>query len=94
VLLRRQRFMRSLAKYMLDPSLHWIGAIDGNYHDQAQFVRDFREFMGMTPRDYAALDKPIIGAIMHERARFALAAVQALDAPEASRGPAHGRDAA
>lgn len=81
VLLRRQRFMRSLAQYMLDPSLRWIGAIDGHYHDQAQFVRDFRQFMGMTPRQYAALDKPIIRAIMQERTRFAMAAVQALDGP-------------
>jgi len=85
VLLRRQRFMRSLAQYMLDPSLKWISAMDGHYHDQAQFVRDFKEFMGMTPREYAALDKPVIGAIMHERARFALAAVQTLDAPGGSQ---------
>jgi AraC-like DNA-binding protein len=85
ILLRRQRFMRSLAQYMLDPTLKWIGAIDGHYHDQSQFVRDFRAFMGMTPREYAALDKPILGAIMHERARFALAAAQALDAPDASQ---------
>lgn len=82
LLLRRQRFMRSLAQYMLDPSLKWIGALDGHYHDQAQFVRDFREFMGMTPREYSARDKPVIGAIMRERARIAGQAVQALDSPE------------
>ena len=81
LLLRRQRFMRSLAQFMLDPSLRWIGAIDSHYHDQAQFVRDFREFMGMTPRQYAALDKPILKAIMHERARFAGTPVQTLDRP-------------
>jgi len=82
LLLRRQRFMRSLTHFLLDPTLKWIGAIDGHYHDQAQFVRDFREFMGMTPRQYAALPKPIIGAVMHERARFATSATQALDSPE------------
>jgi len=82
LLLRRQRFMRSLAQYLLDPSLKWIGAIDGHYHDQAQFVRDFKQFVGMSPRQYAALDKPIIGAVMHARARFAGHAVQALDRPE------------
>ncbi|MDE1916913.1 MAG: AraC family transcriptional regulator [Sphingomonadales bacterium] len=87
LLLRRQRFMRSLSHYMLDPSLKWIGALDGHYHDQAQFVREFREFMGMTPRQYAALDHPIIEAIMNERARMlAGAAVQALDAPDGERG--------
>lgn len=81
LLLRRQRFMRSLAQFMLDPSLKWIGAIDSHYHDQAQFVRDFREFMGMTPRQYAALDKPILNGVMHDRARFAGTAVQTLDGP-------------
>lgn len=81
LLLRRQRFMRSLAQFVLDPSLKWIGALDGHYHDQAQFVRDFRQFMGMTPRQYAALPRPIIGAVMIERARFAGSAVQTLDTP-------------
>jgi AraC-like DNA-binding protein len=81
LLLRRQRFMRSLAQYMLDPSLKWIGAMDGHYHDQAQFVRDFRQFMGMTPRAYGALDKPVLNAIMRERVRRAGGAVQTLDGP-------------
>lgn len=82
LLLRRQRFLRSLSHYMLDPSLKWIGALDGHYHDQAQFVRDFKEFMGMSPRQYAALDKPILSAVMLERARFAGKSMQGLDTPE------------
>ncbi len=86
LLLRRQRFMRSLVHFMLDPSLKWIGAIDGHYHDQAQFVRDFHQFMGMTPREYAAMDKPILGAIVKARAQFAGAAVQALDGPSGGGG--------
>ena len=85
LLLRRQRFMRSLAHYILDPSLKWIGAMDGHYHDQAQFVRDFRQFMGMTPRAYGALDKPILSAVMRERARLAGEAVQALHTPASRR---------
>lgn len=82
LLLRRQRFLRSLTDYILDPSLNWIGALDSQYHDQAQFVRDFKQFMGMPPRQYAALDKPILTAVMRERARFAGKAVQGLDLPE------------
>lgn len=81
LLLRRQRFMRSLAHFMLDPKIRWSGAMDGHYHDQAQFVRDFRQFMGMTPSKYAALDKPILSAFMRERARISGAAVQTLDGP-------------
>jgi AraC-like DNA-binding protein len=84
VLLRRQRFMRSLAHFMLEPAIKWSGAMDGHYHDQAQFVRDFHQFMGMTPRQYAALDKPVITAIMRERARMAGAAAQTLDRPSGS----------
>ncbi len=79
VLLRRQRFMRSLTQYMLDPSLKWIGAIDSHYHDQAQFVRDFREFMGTNPREYAARPHPILERFMHERMRVHGAAVQTMD---------------
>ena len=86
LLLRRQRFMRSLSQFMLDPSLKWIGAIDSHYHDQAQFVREFHQFMGMTPRDYAALPHPVLEVFMRERMRMAGAAVQTLDNP-AGVGP-------
>lgn len=83
LLLRRQRFMRSLVQYMMDPSLHWIGAIDSHYHDQAQFVRDFHRFMGMSPSEYAATPKPILQEVMRARQEFMGSAVQALHAPAA-----------
>jgi AraC-like DNA-binding protein len=88
LLLRRQRFMRSLAKFMLDPSLKWIGAIDGQYHDQAQFVRDFHEFVGMTPSEYAALPHPVLDRFVQERARVHGAPMQTLDRPQGAKGPA------
>ena len=81
LLLRRQRFMRSLAHFMLDPSLKWIGAMDGHYHDQAQFIRDFRRFMGMTPRQYAALPHPVLDAFVNARLRDAGSPVQTMDPP-------------
>ena len=84
LLLRRQRFLRSLAQYMLDPSLNWIGAIDGQYHDQAQFVRDFKAFMGLSPRQYAALPHPILHPIMRQRMADA-GALQAIDLPTVVR---------
>ncbi|WP_201742537.1 helix-turn-helix domain-containing protein [Novosphingobium ovatum] len=80
-LLRRQRFMRSLSQYMLDPSLKWVGALDGHYHDQAQFVREFNAFMGMSPRQYARQPHPILDAFVSERARLQGSAVQTLDPP-------------
>jgi len=70
MLLRRQRFLRSLAKFMLDPSMKWIGAIDTCYHDQSHFLRDFRRFMLMRPTDYAQMPHPI--AVTAARARSAV----------------------
>nr|WP_237489124.1 helix-turn-helix domain-containing protein [Tsuneonella aeria] len=67
VLLRRQRFLRSLAQHMLDPSLSWIDALDEQYHDQAQFVREFKAFMGITPTAYGKLPHPILRPIMQQR---------------------------
>ena len=87
LLLRRQRFIRSLSQFMLDPSLKWIGAMDGHYHDQSQFVRDCRQFMGMSPSQYGALPKPLIGAIMRERDRMAGSAAQTLDSPDGPKRP-------
>jgi AraC-like DNA-binding protein len=87
LLLRRQRFMRSLAQFMLDRSRKWIGALDRHYNDQAQFVRDCRAFMGMSPSQYAALPHPVLERFMSERARMHGAAAQTLDAPPSVATP-------
>lgn len=81
LLLRRQRVMRSLAAFMLDEPRNWTGVLDDQYHDQAHFVRDFRAFMRMSPSEYAALDHPILGAFMAERARIWGSPAQTLDKP-------------
>lgn len=81
LLLRRQRFLRSLARFMLDPSMSWIETLDYQYYDQAQFTRDFQRFMGMSPRAYAVRPKPILGAAAHARAAAAGEAVQGLHKP-------------
>jgi len=81
LLLRRQRFLRSLGRFMLDPSMAWIDTMDHHYYDQAQFTRDFQRFMGMSPREYAARPKPILGAAALARAAAAGAAVQGLHKP-------------
>ena len=67
LLLRRQRFLRSLASFMLAGERVWSNALDRQYYDQAQFVKDFRSFMGMTPSEYAAMPHPIIDRIMAQR---------------------------
>jgi AraC-like DNA-binding protein len=66
-LLKRQRFLRSLAQFMLDGDANWSDSLDAQYYDQSQFVRDFRSFMGMTPREYAEMPHPILKPIMRQR---------------------------
>lgn len=82
LLLRRQRFLRSLSKFMLDPSMKWLNTLDQHYHDQAHFVRDFKRFMGMSPSAYAKLDKPILMAAARARMAIAGQAVQGLHDPK------------
>lgn len=82
LLLRRQRFLRSLARFMLDPSLKWLGTLDYHYHDQSHFVRDFKRFMGMNPSAYAKLHKPLLVAAARARMEIAGAAVQGLHKPD------------
>ncbi len=78
LLRRRQRFMRSLAKFMLDPSLRWIDTLDSHYHDQAHVVRDFKRFMTMSPSAYAKRPHPVLIAAAHARMAVAGQASQVL----------------
>lgn len=86
LLMRRQRFMRSLSTFMLHASrggsARWTEAMDGEYHDQAQFTREFSEFMTMTPSAYAAQEHPILASFMEARARVWGSAAQTLDRPD------------
>ena len=66
-LLRRQRFVRSLGKFSIDPARGWSASLDPQYVDQAHFVRDFRSFMGMTPSQYAQMPHPVLESIFNRR---------------------------
>lgn len=81
LLMRRQRFMRSLSTFMLHRGSRWTEAMDEHYHDQAQFTREFHEFMTMNPSEYAGLDHPILTSFMEARARAMGSAAQTLDPP-------------
>jgi AraC-like DNA-binding protein len=86
LLLRRQRFMRSLAAWMLGGMGRWSPSIDALYTDQAHFNHEFHEFMGMSPSEYAALPHPILSAFMEQRAKVWGSPAQTLDRP-AGNGP-------
>lgn len=81
LLMRRQRFMRSLTTFLLHQNSNWTEVMDENYHDQAHFTREFREFMTMNPSEYAALDHPILSSFMEARARVWGSPAQTLDKP-------------
>lgn len=80
-LLRRQRFLRSLAPRMLDPALKWVKVLDASYHDQAHFSRDFRDFMGMTPKAFLDMPRPISKAALRARAAALGQPLQVLQGP-------------
>lgn len=81
LLLRRQRFLRSLGQFMLDPSMTWLSTLDWHYHDQAHFVRDFKRFMCLSPSAYGAMDHPVMRAAARARTAMMGAPVQALHQP-------------
>ena len=81
LLLRRQRLMRTVSAFMVDPGNTWSNVIDGRYHDQAHFVREFQQFFLMTPSEYAALGHPVLSAFMAERKRLLGSPAQTLDQP-------------
>ena len=84
LLLRRQRFLRSLATFMLEARNSWSHALDSQYFDQAHFVRDFRRFMSITPSEYAERPHPIIDRIMAQRMAD-MGATQQTDLPTVLR---------
>ncbi|RYY27697.1 MAG: AraC family transcriptional regulator [Sphingomonadales bacterium] len=81
LLLRRQRFLRTLGAVMLDTSRSWSHALDLHYHDQSHFNRDFTRFMGLTPRAYMAQPHPIVDAAVRGRMAAAGAPMQVLHQP-------------
>ena len=83
LLIRRQRFMRSLSAFMLNPDASWSDTLDALYYDQSHFVRESHKFLGMTPSDYAGLEHPILAGFMRDRALVKGSAAQTLDKPSA-----------
>ncbi|WP_340588104.1 AraC family transcriptional regulator [Erythrobacter alti] len=82
ILMRRQRFVRSLTTFILDSDGKWSEAMDVHYHDQSQFSREFTRFMGMRPSKFATLDHPFMKAFVAARTELLGSAAQTLDAPD------------
>lgn len=55
LLIRRARLMRMVAILEIRPYREWRDFLDWRYVDQSHFIRDFKHFLGLAPRDYSAL---------------------------------------
>ena len=86
LLLRRQRFLRTLANIMEHPELKWSDAMDGQYFDQAHFNREFHQFIGMSPRQYLAMPRTTSIASSRSRAEHVGQLLQLLQVPGSSNG--------
>ncbi|QJQ31736.1 AraC family transcriptional regulator [Sphingomonas lacunae] len=82
LLIRRQRFIRTMAAVIHNPAANWADALDLQYYDQPHFNRDFREFFGMSPDQYRRLPHPVISAAAKARMKALGDPLQALQRPE------------
>ncbi len=80
LLLRRQRFMRTLEAAMAAPESSFAQVLDAAYFDQSHFVRDFHHFMGLSPSAYFHLERPLLGLAQRARLKALGASFQGLHA--------------
>lgn len=80
-LLRRQRMLRTLAAMRAAPDGTWTQSLDGAFTDQAHFIREFKYYMGTSPRNYLARTQPIMGEAWKRRKALLGAPVQVLQPP-------------
>jgi AraC-like DNA-binding protein len=80
-LLRRARFLRSLMVLREPSGAKWSDRIGEGYYDQSHFIRDAHEFLGMAPREFLRLKKPMNDASTQRRGEVLGAPAQALHRP-------------
>lgn len=77
-LLRRARFLRALLPAETSGASTASRLITQSYFDQSHFIREARRFLGMTPSQFASLEKPFLSASLKLRPKVLGAATQAL----------------
>ncbi len=60
MLARKYRTLQAAVRLGLNPDAGWEAAAAGAFYDQSHFIRDFRQFVGMTPTQFADRDTPWI----------------------------------
>ncbi len=71
LLILRERFRRMLHRADLLSYGKWRDFIDTQYSDQSHLIRDFQRFLGMSPSQYLALERPFVAAAFAEFRRVA-----------------------
>lgn len=71
-LLRRQRFLTTLGLIRVSADTPFSALLDEQYYDQAHFNRDFRDFMGMTARQYAQTPRALMAAAAVAQAQMGI----------------------
>ena len=80
-LLRRQRFLETLGVIRVTPRALIGDLLPEDYHDQSHFNRDFRDFMGMTAREYARTPRALMKAAAGAQVRMQIPLSFALPEP-------------
>ena len=79
LLARRTRFLRVLATMMMAEVAPDHGITPPGYHDVPHFLRDAKEFLGLTPRRFLALPMPYLRAVLRARTMVIGAPLPLLD---------------
>lgn len=87
VLLRRARFLRSLHALRAARRGEAAAVIDPQYTDHSHFIRDSRDFLGMSPQAFLDIDLPLMKRSLELRRRVLGAPAQALDPVVPTTGP-------
>lgn len=58
MLARKYRTLQAAVRLGLDPDAGWEAAAAGAFYDQSHFIRDFRQFVGMTPTQFTDRSSP------------------------------------
>lgn len=58
LLSRKYRALQAAVRLGLQPRMHWEDAAAGVFYDQSHFIREFRQFVGMTPTQFTAPGAP------------------------------------
>lgn len=60
-LLKRQRFLDTLGRIRYEDQPRFDDLRDPEYYDQSHFNHEFHEFMGLSPREYLSVPRPLMG---------------------------------